>query len=200
GDKGIDVEVRVAAAQALMAMKPGGNVALLGRICSDGGEPRTVRERMAQVLAEVNTQPARAALIGALRVAPERMQAKLAVALASNPEGAEALLQLTQGAKVSPRVLLEPAVKERIAAAKHADFKKRVAELTKGLSPVNEEVQKIIDARRAGFNPTKASAAQGAKVFAKTCTVCHSMDNQGGALGPHLDGVGNRGLERLLED
>jgi putative heme-binding domain-containing protein len=26
------------------------------------------------------------------------------------------------------------------------------------------------------------------------------MDNQGGAVGPHLDGVGNRGLERLIED
>ena len=26
------------------------------------------------------------------------------------------------------------------------------------------------------------------------------MDNQGGVVGPHLDGVGNRGLERLIED
>ncbi len=26
------------------------------------------------------------------------------------------------------------------------------------------------------------------------------MDNVGGAVGPHLDGVGNRGLERLIED
>jgi len=127
--------------------------------------------------------PAREALIEALRVAPERMQAKLALALASNQEGAEALLELTQEAKVSPRLLLEPSVKERIAAAKPADFSERIEKLTKGLSPVNEEVQKIIDARRAKFNPAKANAGLGAKVFTKTCTVCHSMDNQGGAVG-----------------
>lgn len=199
-DKGIDTNVRLAAAQALMTLKPNANVALLGGIISDAGEPRALREKMAQVLAEVNTLPAREALMESLRVAPERMQAKLALALASNTEGAEALLQLAQDAKVSARLLLEPAVKERIAAAKPADFNARVEKLTKGLSPVNEQVQKIIDARRAGFSSAKANAVLGAKVFAKTCTACHSMDNQGGAVGPHLDGVGNRGLERLLED
>ncbi len=199
-DKGVDTSVRVTAAQALMALKPNAHVVLLGGIITDAGEPRAAREKLAQVLSEVNTPAAREALIESLRVAPERMQAKLALALASNPEGAEALLQLTQDAKVSPRLLLIPSVKERIAAAKPADFNERIEKLTKGLSPVNEEVQKIIDARRAGFNSAKASAALGAKVFAKTCTVCHSMDNLGGAVGPHLDGVGNRGLERLLED
>jgi putative heme-binding domain-containing protein len=199
-DKGADADVRITSAQALMEMRSRKDVDLLAQVCRDSSEPRPLREKMAQALASANSPETREALIGVLQVAPEQMQARFAIALASNPEGAEALLQLTESGKISPRVLMEPLVKERIAAVKPANFKEREEKLTKGLSPINEQVQKIIDARRADFHPAKANAALGAQVFAKTCTVCHSMDNRGGAVGPHLDGVGNRGLERLLED
>jgi putative heme-binding domain-containing protein len=30
--------------------------------------------------------------------------------------------------------------------------------------------------------------------------VCHQIDGKGAVVGPQLDGVGNRGLERLIED
>ncbi len=199
-NKGLNADVRVTSAQALMDMRSRTHIDLLAQVCRDTSETRQLREKMAQALADANSPETREALTEALRVAPEQMQARLAIALASNPEGAEALLQLAESAKASPRILLEPLVKERIAAVKPADFKKREEKLTKGLSPLNEQVQKTIDARRVGFNPARANAALGAQVFAKTCTVCHSMDNLGGVVGPHLDGVGNRGLERLLED
>jgi putative heme-binding domain-containing protein len=91
-------------------------------------------------------------------------------------------------------------LRERIAATRPADFEKRIETLTKGSSLLNDQIQKVIDQRRATFNPATAKAAPGAKVFTQICSVCHSIDNVGGAVGPHLDGVGNRGLERLLED
>ncbi|HZV33304.1 MAG TPA: c-type cytochrome, partial [Verrucomicrobiae bacterium] len=72
--------------------------------------------------------------------------------------------------------------------------------LTKGLSPVSEALQKILDARLAQFDPKHADPVKGAKVFSQNCMVCHSMDNQGGAVGPHLDGIGLRGAQRLIED
>jgi putative heme-binding domain-containing protein len=37
-------------------------------------------------------------------------------------------------------------------------------------------------------------------VFTKTCAVCHQIDGKGAVIGPQLDGAGNRGLERLVED
>ena len=37
-------------------------------------------------------------------------------------------------------------------------------------------------------------------VFLKNCTTCHQMGGQGALIGPQLDGIGNRGLERLVED
>jgi putative heme-binding domain-containing protein len=42
--------------------------------------------------------------------------------------------------------------------------------------------------------------ARGAQIFTQQCAVCHSIDRQGGNLGPQLDGVGHRGLERICED
>src|SRR6185295_16269202 len=62
------------------------------------------------------------------------------------------------------------------------------------------ERQKSIDRRMAIFNPGESSAALGAEVFKQNCAVCHSIDGQGATIGPQLDGAGNRGAERLIED
>ena len=34
----------------------------------------------------------------------------------------------------------------------------------------------------------------------KYCAICHRIGDQGALIGPQLDGIGNRGLQRLLED
>ena len=41
---------------------------------------------------------------------------------------------------------------------------------------------------------------KGATHFKKVCANCHRLGNEGGKVGPQLDGIGQRGLERLLED
>ncbi|HEX4646931.1 MAG TPA: HEAT repeat domain-containing protein, partial [Verrucomicrobiae bacterium] len=199
-DKDADPDVRAGAARAVMTLNPEAHVALVGRICADASEPAALRQKVAETLGEVNSPATRTALIESLCAAPERLQVKMALALAGSADGAEALLQLTETGKASPRLLLERSIKERLTAVKPERYVERVEKLTKGLAPLNQELQKVIDQRRVAFDPAKTSAALGAKVFTKNCTVCHSMDNQGGAVGPHLDGVGNRGLERLLED
>jgi putative heme-binding domain-containing protein len=37
-------------------------------------------------------------------------------------------------------------------------------------------------------------------VFEKNCASCHQLEGKGARVGPQLDGVGLRGLDRLLED
>jgi putative heme-binding domain-containing protein len=34
----------------------------------------------------------------------------------------------------------------------------------------------------------------------KNCAACHKIGNEGAVIGPQLDGIGQRGLERLCED
>ena len=37
-------------------------------------------------------------------------------------------------------------------------------------------------------------------LFVQACQLCHQLKGQGKLVGPQLDGIGNRGVERLLED
>ncbi|HEX3800626.1 MAG TPA: PVC-type heme-binding CxxCH protein [Verrucomicrobiae bacterium] len=193
-------ETRSQSAMALMAINPDAHAALLGRLAADPAGPAELRESMAHALASANSEAARAALIEALRTAPDRLQVKMALALATGADGAETLLKLAETGKISPRVLQDRGISERLKATAPANYENRVEALTKNLPPADAQRQKLLDQRRAQFDLAKADAAKGAKVFEQNCMVCHSMDNRGGAVGPHLDGVGNRGLERLIED
>jgi putative heme-binding domain-containing protein len=87
-----------------------------------------------------------------------------------------------------------------LVASKADNVPARVAALTKNLTPLNEQVQKVIDQRAKAFNAAGASSVRGAGVFEKNCAVCHQLDGKGALVGPQLDGVGARGTERIMED
>ena len=40
----------------------------------------------------------------------------------------------------------------------------------------------------------------GAALFKKNCSICHQIAGEGKQVGPNLDGIGNRGLDRIVED
>jgi putative heme-binding domain-containing protein len=80
------------------------------------------------------------------------------------------------------------------------DAAARMQALMAGLPSLDEQVQQTIDARRLAFREGRPGAARGAELFRKHCAVCHRLENQGERIGPELDGVGRRGLGRLLED
>lgn len=199
-DKSADAASRAAAGKALVGIRAPSVVAALSRILSDGAEPASLREQGAAALAELKTGPARQAIADAMQAASQGVQTKFALALVADRDGAELLLQTIAAGKASPRLLLEASVKERLAAAKLGDLDQRIANLTQGLAPASEAIQKLIDQRRAGFKADLAFAEKGAKVFATNCAACHSIGGQGGMVGPQLDGVATRGVERIIED
>jgi len=193
-------ETRWAAARALALIHPENHIAELGGILSSGDEPAALRQQCAQTLAAANDPEARAVLAAALPAAPQSLQTQIALALASSPDGAETLLEAVTDGKGSARLLQDRNVKDRLSASKPADLDQRIARLTKGLPPANEERQKIIDQRAAAFNFAEASATAGAEIFKKNCIVCHSIAGHGASIGPNLDGIGNRGVPRVVED
>ncbi len=195
-----ELETRAAAARALLAFHPNEQLASLVPILSDAGMAAPLREKICQAVADKNSSVSSSVLLEAIRALPRRLQVKLAQTLVSSATGAESLLQMVAAGQAPPALLRERSVKEKLFAAKPDNAAARVEQLTKGLSPANEELQKVIDKRRAGFNAAKSSAAKGDQLFTQNCRVCHQLDGQGGLVGPQLDGVGNRGLERLCED
>ena len=45
-----------------------------------------------------------------------------------------------------------------------------------------------------------ARSEEGTTVFEKNCGICHQLGGKGAKVGPQLDGIGSRGLDRLVED
>ena len=195
-----DAQARAAAARALAAISPDAHVRSLGAIAADPRVPPALRDGVAQALAELNTDAGRAELVAALAAAPRQLQRTLALALCARPAGAEALLRAVEDGKASARLLQEPAVRERLKASGAADVDIHVERLTQNLPAAGAELDKLIQERRAQIDPATASAERGAKVFTTHCAVCHKINDQGGTIAPQLDGLGKRGVDRIVED
>jgi putative heme-binding domain-containing protein len=191
---------RASAWQALIALDAPGQVAPLGELLGQGNEAATMREKAAALLASINSPQARAELVRHLPTAPARVQTAIAMGLAATREGAEDLLQAIAAGKASAWLLQERVVESRLRAAKPERLEERLRELTRGLPPADQQVAEIIQKRRSRFLAVAADPARGAKVFEQHCANCHTLAGKGARVGPQLDGIGIRGLERLLED
>lgn len=191
---------RKAALDALASLDASRHSAVLGGVLADAEAPIALREQSAKLLAQANQPQTQAELLKILPAVPARLQTSIAVSLAASSAGAEKLLDTVKAGKASARLLQDPAVKPRLEATNLPHLKERLEELTAGLPPAGKEVQELIQRRREGFHRAKKEAALGAQVFTKNCANCHQVGGQGARVGPQLDGVGVRGLDRLLED
>ena len=195
-----NTNTRKIAVDALIAIDAKANVPALGNLLGAADEALEVRERIANALAGTNLPEARMALLQALETAPARLQEAIAGGLAGSAQGAEQLLKAVAEGKASGRLLQVPAISFRLHQAKIANVGDRIATLTKGLPAADQRVQTLLNQRRAGFQRAHGDPTIGSKIFEKHCAICHLIANKGAKIGPQLDGVGIRGLERLLED
>jgi len=194
-----DTETQAAAAHAIAALSNNGELTALAAIVGEPGTPHAARERALVTLGSADAAGANTTLTEVMRVSPRRVQMKLAQSLAGSGDGSRTLLGLVTQRAAPASLLQDQTVKEKLVAS-DASLRPRVEELTKGLTPIDEKVQKLIDQRRRGFDPKKARAENGQQLYVKNCAICHQLGGQGGLVGPQLDGIGSRGVERLCED
>ena len=192
--------LRAAALTSLNTLDARKNAAVLGKVLADGTAPLGLREHAVRLLAQANQAEGREQLLAALAPAPARLQNAIAAGLAGSKEGAEKLLATIAAGKASARLLQEKAVETRLKALRVPDLEKRVARLTEGLPSADKRLLDLLAKRKEGFLKAKTSPERGAAVFEKSCANCHQIGGKGAKIGPQLDGIGIRGLERLLED
>jgi putative heme-binding domain-containing protein len=199
-DSKSDVPLRIEAMAALVAMNPEKALALLGQVLGDATVPFALREKSAASLAGINQAKSTDTLLKALPTAPERLQATIATGLAGRDEGARALLQAITEGKASARLLQEPRVALFLGTRKIEGLAGRIAALLKGLPPADARLRDLLKQRRDAFVSSPRDSARGAAVFEKNCVACHQIGGKGQRIGPQLDGIGTRGVDRLLED
>jgi putative heme-binding domain-containing protein len=191
---------RRSAVTALVSIQPKKSVVLLGRMLLNPQEPLGVREQAAIALAGTNLPEGHAELVKALESSPAAMQKVIALGLAGSQQGAKVLLDAVAAGKASARLLVEQPIEARLRQTNVPNLAQTLAKLTRGLPKADERLHKLITQRSKDFTNAKTDPAVGAKLFQTHCGICHQIKNQGAKLGPQLDGIGNRGLERLLED
>ncbi len=157
---------------------------------------------------DVGVRSTQTLLLAVVKAIPERLQLRLAESLASDTTGANALLRLVKDGHVSPRLLTRPSVKQRLDTIKSEELQKQISELTSTLPDEDEALRKLVEQRRTVFlsaqsnqdTAQRPSLEAGTALFTKQCAVCHQIAGKGTIVGPQLDGIGQRGLERVLED
>ncbi len=175
-------------------------VPLLTGILENGLETIDIRQKAASALGSIGSQDALETLARALPSASERLAVEIATALASRQEGAQGLLDAIAAGKASARLLRETAVVDRLRSVHLDGLDARIERLTETLPPEDERLAKLVTQRLEGFLAAETDPAAGHQIFVKHCAACHRIGDEGKKVGPELDGVGQRGLERLLED
>ena len=195
-----EADARVDFADALLLVAPDAARPKLRAWATATGTPASARDRVfLKLLAKPTTTDSTAA-IEVLKSAPYATALAIATGLAGDKFGGDLLLLAVKKGEAPVRLLQEKAVVDRLRSTKVKDVEARIAELTKGLPAPEKRIDDLIKRRGEGFRNFKSDPAKGKEIFAKNCAACHQVNNEGAKVGPQLDGVGIRGVDRLLED
>ncbi|MBI3863138.1 MAG: c-type cytochrome [Planctomycetia bacterium] len=192
--------LRQAATQTVLRLNAKAGQAALEAIVANPLESAALRAQAGQALGTVNAPSARTALAAALAGAPSALEQALALSLAGSSEGADALLAAIADGKATPRLLQDPPVVERLKPRLNAERKQKIADLTANLAPPDQRIRQLVAQRLANHARSGAAAEKGVSLFKTHCAACHKIGDVGQKVGPQLDGIGQRGAERLLED
>jgi putative membrane-bound dehydrogenase-like protein len=196
-----DTLLRLTACDVLSSLDRKRAVPPLAILLADPQQPLPMRSRSAEMLGRIDSDDARMALMTHLKDAPTPVAISIGAALASTKPGAALLLDQVGKGKASAALLREPTVASNLKTSSVPDLDAQIAKLTAGLSPADDRIAKLIEQRRLGYIKANPDPAAGKLVFARSvCMACHRIGDTGGQIGPALDGIGARGLERLLED
>ena len=187
-------------ALALLSAEPDSRLIALAEAISTSGISEPQRLAGIHALIEGNITAATELISQAMQAASNEEQRRVAEALTSDSTGAELLISLVESGRAYARLLKHPQIEQKLLAVANEQSKAKMAVLTSQLPSESEELIQLIAHRRQSFVAESGASELGAQLFAKTCSVCHQIADQGKKVGPNLDGIGNRGLDRLVED
>ena len=167
-------------------------------VLASAEEPDALREKIAVALGSINSPSICRLVADAMPSASAKLQQSFANALSANRYGTVVLIKAIEDGKASPHVLSDKATVDRLRANAKGEEVGALNALLAKLPPANVEADKLIAERRADYKG--GDIEKGAVVFKTHCAVCHQIGQQGALVGPQLDGIGGRGLDRIIED
>ena len=187
-------------AAALLKLQPDSRLSAVAVVPMIAGVTDVIVNEAMNVIANNQPDLAASVLQSAFQVATSPEQLTLAERLSGDVTSANLLLHLMETGKASARLLLKPTVQQRLDAVATDDIKQRAKSLTENLPSEDAIIDQLIASRRQSLNIASGDAAAGKELFKKSCMICHQIAGEGKQVGPNLDGIGNRGIDRVLED
>ena len=189
-----------ALAGGVLKLAPDSRLAAVSLVPSVTGATNELVRAAAQLMIDGNPEESAIVLDAAFHAATSAEQLLLAEQLAADIPGAEALLRLMDSGRASSRLLLKPTVHQRLKAIATENLSLRITALTDQLPSEDSVVELLLAARRTALAQSTGNHDVGKELFKKNCLTCHQVAGEGKQVGPNLDGIGNRGLDRVLED
>lgn len=127
-------------------------------------------------------------------------QQRFADLLSSGTKQLQVLVKVIQRGALSPTVLLDKSVWDKINAVGDDNMVRTVNELRKAAAPLDSDSQQRMEKITKLVAQHRYDAQVAKSLFTKHCAVCHQLKGEGQVIGPQLDGIGARGAARLTED
>lgn len=188
----------MARAAALRVLNPRG--AGTAELIADRQTPFTWKTRLLDAATADDPQAWQQVRASVFKEAPQRVQVRVALLGLDSAPDAHALVTAMESGAVSPSLLRDQPLLSKLNSVGTPDVRERAQKLITTLPDADATIQRLIDQRRRDFASATPDKAQGRQLYTQLCAVCHQLGGQGTLVGPQLDGIGNRGVERLLED
>ncbi len=201
--EGVSSTATAPLAQALVSLRlPAKHLSVLAQALELAPGNHELRQRTLRTLwsTEHNEEMTAALLADWMKSLTRAKQIQLAEFLAQSREGASALISLIESGSASARLLKVPTLAQKLTTNLSDTQKVTAASLTEALPDENQKLEETIAQRIADYRTRRGDPASGKAHFEQLCAICHQLKGAGTALGPNLDGIGNRGLARLTED
>ncbi|NND08716.1 MAG: hypothetical protein HKN87_20270 [Saprospiraceae bacterium] len=198
-DKSSDITLIGEAAKTLLTLDRGEAIVRIGEIFQDTARPRQLHQSLLLALASDGSGQARELLARHLSMATYETQRGIARRLVGKGEGVEYLLAMAGTHALSPRILLESKIREPMSNLMTTEQREKLASITKDLRVPGADMDALISKRLKGYGLTNPDLQRGQMIEIAHCSPCHSIDGEGGNIGPQIDGIGNWGARALTE-
>ncbi len=196
---------RAIAAKLLLALDRADAAPSTLAVIADGSDVPNSRSGLAREFArDLSTQSDFDALLAALKGAPASVYAGAIESLALRKPGVLFLLDAVEQGTVSAGHINNHITRLRITGThKEPEIHARYNALA--TTAFNAEAEGAVLAIASDYaakytaQPNR-DTARGQVLFEENCMVCHRVGGVGALVGPNLDGIGNRGIERVLQD
>jgi putative heme-binding domain-containing protein len=193
-------DCRTAALDALAQIDPARATAILSSIVPDASDSIDVRQPAAELLGKLKDPASTPILSQLLTIATGNLAVYAARGLSWSDAGADALLTLMESGKAPAELLHDGVVGHELKFRQAPRKDERIEGLKASIPTPDEAVRSILTSRNDAWKNQPGEAGRGEATFNKNCGICHQIANKGAKIGPQLDGVGIRGIDRLLED